>query len=124
MNIDEQIKKELESEAAQIDSILAQQDKGLSSMLVSGFKGSMRRWFILINIVTVIISIALLYCGYQFFTAMPDTQLFWGVLFITSLQLQISLKQWLSNEMNRSSLVREIKRIELAVADLEDKIAN
>ncbi|SFB79847.1 DUF6768 family protein [Pseudoalteromonas denitrificans] len=121
MTIDSKIKKELENDAAEIDKILAQENGGLTSMLASGFKGSMRRWFVLINIVTVIISAALLWCAYQFFTVDSELQTFWGILLIVCLQLQVATKQWLFNEMSRSSLIREIKRVELAVSELEEK---
>lgn len=122
MTIDSKIKQQLEDESAEIDRILNNQDdEGLLPMLASGFKGSMRKWFILINVITLLITGALFWCGYQFFIAESETQLFWGVLFIVCFQLQISAKQWIANEMNRSSLMREIKRLELAVCELSDK---
>lgn len=122
MNIDSKIKKELETEAEEIDRILAQDDGGLPAMLHSGFKGSMRRWFVLLNIVSFAIFAAMIWCGYQFFTVAPDGQVFWGVWLLICLQFLISTKQWLFNEMGRSSLIREIKRVELAVAELAEKI--
>lgn len=122
MNIDEKIKKELESEAVDLDRILQHEDAGLFSMLRNGLKGSMRIWFIVVNAVTIVVSMALLWCAYQFFTVASGEQLYWGVLFVVSLQAQIALKQWLFDEMRRSSLMREIKRIELSVAELGTKI--
>jgi len=121
MNIDSKIKKELESNADEIDQILANDNDGLLPMMMSTFKGSMRRWFILINIITVFVGITLVWCGYQFFTVDSSKQMYWGFLFIASIQLQSSLKQWLINEVNRNSLVREIKRLELAIVDLKGK---
>lgn len=122
MTIDSKIKQQLEDESAEIDRILNNQDdEGLLPMLASGFKGSMRKWFILINVITLLITGALFWCGYQFFIAESETQLFWGVLFIVCFQIQISAKQWIANEMNRSSLMREIKRLELAVCELSYK---
>jgi len=122
MNIDDKIIKELSDDAAEIDRILAKKDESLFSMLESSFKGSMRRWFILINVIIIMNTVALVWCMYQFFTVSTDIQTFWGILFIASLQFQIAAKQWVSNEMNRGSLVRELKRVELAIAELAEKL--
>jgi len=122
MNIDDKIKKELSDDAAEIDRILAKKDESLFAMLESSFKGSMRRWFILINVIIIMNTVALVWCMYQFFTVSTDIQTFWGILFIASLQFQIAAKQWVSNEMNRGSLVRELKRVELAIAELAEKL--
>ena len=122
MNIDSKIKQELESESAEIDRILAQEEGGLLPMFQSGFKGSMKRWFILINIVTFIIAAGTFWCGYHFFNAGPDQQIFWGILSLGCLQMLISTKQWIFSEMSRSGLVRELKRVELSVAELAEKV--
>jgi hypothetical protein len=124
MNIDSKIKQELESESAEIDRILAQEEGGLVPMFQSGFKGSMKRWFILINIVTFIIAAGTFWCGYNFFNAGTDQQVFWGILSLACLQMLSSTKQWIFSEMSRSGLVRELKRVELSVAELAEKVGN
>ena len=121
MNIDSKIKQELENESDEIDKILSEENEGLISMLQTSIKGGMKRWFIFINIITIIITIGLVYCGYQFFTQPLDSQIYWGVLTILCLQLQIGTKQWIYNEMGRSSVIREVKRVELALAELASK---
>ncbi|WP_448568647.1 DUF6768 family protein [Thalassotalea ganghwensis] len=122
MSIDAKIKKELASQASEIDRILASEDDGLKTLVESGFKGSMRRWFIVLNLVTLFITGALVWCGYQFFTVEQEQQLYWGICLIACIQFQVAAKQWLYNEMGRSSVIREIKRVELAVAELEERI--
>ncbi len=123
MNIDEKIKKELEQEALEIDKILAQEGTGLFSMIVNSFKGNMKRWFIIANAVTILATVGLLYCGYHFFTVVQEQQHFWGILFVISLQAQIALKQWIFSEINRTSTIREIKRLELSVNELTEKLS-
>ena len=54
MNIDDKITKQLEDEASEIDRILANENKGLTSLLNAGLKGSMRPWFIVTNIIIAI----------------------------------------------------------------------
>ncbi|MEC8325541.1 MAG: DUF6768 family protein [Pseudomonadota bacterium] len=119
MNIDERIVKQLDADSAEIDRILAEQNNGLGALLNAGLKGAMRPWFILVNVLVLINFLGLAYLVYQFFTQTADTQLFWGVLAIFSFQFHIAAKSWLYNEMNRSSLMREIKRLEVAINDLK-----
>jgi len=120
MNIDEKILKRLESDSAEIDRILATENNGLGSLLKAGLKGAMRPWFILVNVLVLVNFVALIYLAYQFFTQPADAQIFWGVLALFSFQFHIAAKSWLYNEMNRSSLTREIKRLEVAIIELRE----
>ena len=118
MNIDDKIKAELENEANELDKILVD-DQGLFDIVKGSYKGGMARWMILINIVIILVSGVMLWTGYQFFTADNiEGYTFWGVCFLLSAIAQIAMKQWVWMEMSRSSLMREIKRIELSVEKL------
>lgn len=117
MNIDDKITKQLEDEASEIDRILANENKGLTSLLNAGLKGSMRPWFIVANIIIAINFLALVYVVYSFFTQSSSEQLFWGILSVMSFQFHIAAKSWLFNEMNRSLLMRELKRLEVVIAE-------
>ncbi len=117
MNIDNKITKQLEDEASEIDRILANENKGLTSLLNAGLKGSMRPWFIVANIIIAINFLALVYAVYSFFTQPTSEQLFWGILSVMSFQFHIAAKSWLFNEMNRSLLMRELKRLEVVIAE-------
>ncbi|QGX38382.1 DUF6768 family protein [Permianibacter aggregans] len=120
MNIDQRIKAELEQESAEIDRILGE-DKGITSMMANSMKGNLGRWFLIANLFVLIFTGAMITVGYQFFTAdETGEQVFWGILLVLSLQMQIGLKQWLWQEMSRSSLLREIKRMELALARMSE----
>lgn len=123
MNLDSKIKKELESEAAEIDRILAKQDdSGLFAMLGSSFRSNMRWWFILMNVITIILTVLMFWCGYNFFTAGDPSYVYWGFLMVVAFQVQIAAKQWIMNEMNRNNISREIKRVELAIAELAERL--
>lgn len=118
MNFDEKIKHELENEAAEIDKIMLD-DQGLFDMLIGSFNGGLRRWIILMNIITLVVTGLMVWSGYRFYIAIEiNEQILWGVSALFALNMQIALKQWLWMEMNRSSLMREIKRVELAVSKL------
>jgi hypothetical protein len=77
----------------------------------------MRPWFIITNIIIAINFLALVYAVYSFFTQPPSEQLFWGILSVMSFQFHIAAKSWLFNEMNRSLLMRELKRLEVVIAE-------
>ena len=118
MNIDEKIKQQLEQEADDIAQNI-NDDEGLFSRLTGVYRGGMHVWmgwfFLTVTLVTVI----MIWCGYRFFVAEDlQQQVFWGVLFLLSTNAQVSFKMWMFMEMNRNSTIREIKRVELAVAKL------
>ena len=118
MNLDEKMKDELESEANEIDNILID-DQSLIDMVKASYKGGLRRWMILINIVIIAVSAVMVWTGYRFFTSDNlDGYTFWGVCLLLSAYAQIAMKQWVWMEMGRTSLIREIKRVELDVAKL------
>lgn len=121
MNIDQRIKAELEQESAEIDRILAH-DTSMTGMLAGGLKGSLGRWFLLANLAALAATVFFVWCGYRFFTGAAEQQVFWGVLFLLGVQLQIAIKQWLWQEMQRNAVMREVKRVELAVARLADRM--
>lgn len=124
MNLDERIKQELSDEAEQIDHLL-ENDTGIFSMLVNAYKGSLGRWLVMVFIVGTLITILMGYAGYQFFFIEGDIsfKLHWGITLLLATLIQIALKMWSFMEMNRQSSLREIKRLELMVEKLINKIS-
>ncbi|MCF2946928.1 hypothetical protein L0668_02340 [Paraglaciecola aquimarina] len=123
MNIDQKIKNELSDQAAEIDTILAE-EKGLFDFIVGSYRGSLKGWFVAVNFVILLVSGVLFWTGYEFFSARTvDQQVFWGVCFIAALVVQVAGKQWIWAEMSRSSLMREIKRVELTLNRHLDKLS-
>ncbi|WP_016957416.1 DUF6768 family protein [Catenovulum agarivorans] len=122
MKLDEQIKQSLQQEAQQLDAILAQQP-GIFGMINNSYRGALRIWLIIASIAGVIATALLLWCGYEFVMAeLVIDKIHWGIWFIVSLFIQAMLKLWFFMEMNRNSTVREIKRLELAVERLYNKL--
>jgi hypothetical protein len=65
------------------------------------------------------------WCGYEFFTAASvDDRVFWGVLAVVGFHGVSMLKMWFFMEMNRHSVTRELKRVEIALARLGESGAN
>lgn len=116
MNIDDQIRQSLKDQSRAQEDILVP-ERGLFGLLANAFTGSMRRWVWLTNILAIVVSVFILWSAWEFFTTdITDQRLFWGICLIVTLQLQIGLKMWIFQEMNRASLMREIKRVELWLA--------
>jgi hypothetical protein len=115
MNLDDKITQALEAEAKRLEPMLLD-NKGLFSRLLPIYRGGMRRWVWLVNILAIITSGFMFWTGFEFFSAQQlEQQVFWGICLIITLQMQVGLKNWLFMEMNRASLLRELKRIEIAL---------
>ena len=122
MNIDEKIKKELENDSPDFDKLLID-DEGLFERMSGSFKSGMRHWLIAIYASSVVVGTLCLWTCYRFFISIElQDQIFWGICFVISLIIQSSIKQFLIMETNRNSIMREVKRVEVAVARLSAKI--
>ncbi|MEP1740710.1 MAG: DUF6768 family protein [Kangiellaceae bacterium] len=121
MNIDEKIKQDLLNDSPNYEEI-AQDKEGLFDLVFGSFRGGMGRWVIAVNVFTLLATGIMIWTGYEFFISeVVRDQIFWGVCLLLAVFAQVALKQWLFMEMNRSSLMREIKRVEIAVAHLAAK---
>ena len=117
-NLDSRIKKELEQETAEIDALLAKEG-GMPDMVSAMFKGSMRRWIWVLGFFSLVFFSLTIWSGYHFYLAKTiDDRVFWGVWMIMGAGAVTANKSWSWMEMNRASMMREIKRLELAVAAL------
>lgn len=118
MSFDERVKNELESEAEIIDEILNDK-QGMVELTLGTFNNGLGKWMALITVIIFIVTGLMIWTGYQFFNAIDlDERVFWGVWFIITVSAQIALKQWTWMEINRTSLLREVKRVEIEVAKL------
>src|SRR5690554_6798118 len=89
MSFDEKIKRELEDEAHNLDSLLIDQ-QGMIEIGIGAFKGGLGRWMVLTTVIILLVSIVMIWCGYQFAVAASvDDRVFWGVWLVVSLSVQI-----------------------------------
>jgi len=97
-SIDERIRKELESEAKEIDAMV-RTEESLPGMILNKEKDGMRHWVVMVNIVTFIITIFMFWSIYEFWIATTnDDRTFWGLIAIASSLGQGMLKMWHFNE--------------------------
>ena len=120
-SFDQKIKDELESEANAIDEILNDK-QGLFDLVAGSFKSGLGAWIWIVNLIILVVTGLMFWSGFEFFTANDsNAQLYWGFCTVIAVMAQIALKQWVWIEMNRASLLREIKRVEIAVVKLNAK---
>ncbi|MBZ9613287.1 DUF6768 family protein [Rheinheimera maricola] len=115
---DNEIKRELARQAAELDKLM-REEQGLEKLLLSGFKGGLGAIMATAYCLAILLAMAIFYCGYQFLTVPQAEQNFWGVVLLLVFQAQVATKLWIWLESNRSSTLREIKRLELAVEKLQ-----
>lgn len=118
--IDEMIKKALSKEEAGYYDELYEQS--LLESVGELYKGKFK-WF---NIYNVVISLVALfftvYCLIQFLEVEETNLLIrWGAGMIVSIMMASMMKMWTWNQMDKNSLLREIKRLEIQVANLASK---
>ncbi len=114
-DIDYIIKKALSEEDAQFYDKLDEQN--LPEMWMSIYKGKMKWITIYATFIQIVLTVIAFYVGYQFFSV--DTvkdMVFWGVIFLFLIHAVSMLKLYHWNQMDKNSIKREIKRLELQVS--------
>lgn len=96
--------------------------RGLFEQLGATMQGPMRFWSYLITVITFLWFMFAIYCGWQAFGAeqLRETIL-WSVGLLLSFQAIGLLKMWMFDRMNLLSLLSEMKKIELRVAQLAER---
>jgi hypothetical protein len=122
MNLDDKIRQALQMDAEEVERVM-KNDQGLYAQLFGVFRGSMKRWNIFGMIIATITAVLMFWSGYHFFVSESmDDRLFWGVLLLAFWTGNMGLKVWFWLQLNRNSTSREIKRLELAVAQLTARL--
>lgn len=121
--IDALIKETLTQEEAKFYEDLDEQ--GVFQMIWGLFKGKNKWIMLLMNIVTVVFFILFIYCIVQFFNAEETKELIkWSTGAIIFLLGVSMLKVFAWMQMDKNALLREIKRLELQVSSLANKMSS
>lgn len=121
MNIDQKIQQALQQQASQVDELMVK-DTGLFTRLIQAYQGQAGRWMWLVTLVGLLLTAGILWCGYQFCVAESvHRQIFYGVWLLVALILQSAVKIWSFMEINRLSVTREIKRVEVLLSELQSE---
>lgn len=121
--IDALIKETLTQEEAKFYEDLDEQ--GVFQMIWGLFKGKNKWIMLLMNIVTVVFFILFIYCIVQFFNTEETKELIkWSTGAIIFLLGVSMLKVFAWMQMDKNALLREIKRLELQVSSLANKMSS
>lgn len=95
--------------------------RGLFSQMGATFQGPMRFWVIWAGVVTFLATGVGIFAVWKMFGA-PDTRslLLWMAGAWAAWTIQIGLKQWMYGRMSTLTVLRELKKIELRLAQLEE----
>ena len=121
--IDQLIKESLTQEEAKFYDELEEQN--LLNQLGSLFKTKMGWLIVMMNIVNLIVFALSIYCVIQFLNTDVTNELIrWGgaVILCWSTLAMIKLFVWM--QMDKNALLRELKRLELQIAAMSNKVTN
>lgn len=119
-NIDELIKKALSEE--ETDLMKRIEDESLLDMMLMNFRGKLR-WLAYYTMGLILVFFGLgIFCLVEFLNAESiRDMILWGSGMFGSLLMVSLLKMWNWMQMDKNALVREIKRLELRIAQLMEK---
>ena len=118
-DFDDRIKAALGSDSVDIHS----DEPSVRLQLAETFRGK-TGWMSAIGwVYLVVFGVLYVWTAVMFFLADDlDGRVFWGVVFLFCATATGMLKIWFMNLMNRNNVLRELKRLELAVTMLAERI--
>ena len=121
-DIDEKIRDALEAEEAELFAEY-EGEQGIFEMVAGVFRGKLR-WLIVVTTVAMIVMFAAgVYAGFQFFEAEGMREMIaWSMAFLFCMLGVTIMKMWFWMEINKNTITREIKRLELQIASLAGKL--
>lgn len=121
-SFDDDIRRAVHDEAAEA-SLATAGDEGLIAQVTSTFRGRMRFWVGLTWLMTAAWSAVVVWAALAFFRATTTRDwIMYATLFLWGLIAVGLLKMWNWMEANRYTHTREIKRLELQIARLIERI--
>ncbi|NHK27072.1 hypothetical protein FF098_004030 [Parvularcula flava] len=97
-------------------------EKGMFESIGFSFQGKLKVWAMLATALTFVMSALGLWAVWQMFQA--DTTrglILWAAAGWAAWTMQIGLKQWLWDRIRMLNILRELKKIELRLARLEER---
>lgn len=117
-DLDERIRQALETDGSETFSTV-DTDASIFQTIGDTFRGRNRVIVAMVYVSTTVFSVLLLWAAYRFFTATDPAQATCdGILMLATMLCVVGEKMWYWMEMNRVTLMRELKRVELQLAEL------
>lgn len=100
------------------------EEVGVLGDVLATLRGRNRFLVMFVFFFATVFAAGMFYCGYHFFTVEgAESVVRWGIGTMLCAMANMALKMWHWMEMNRISVLREVKRTELQVARLAEKLA-
>jgi len=97
-------------------------DRGMFQQIGDSWQGPLGGWAKLGFVFAIAIGLGLAYCIYRAVTAEgTDAILGWGLSSLALITMQGFLKQWMFERVNMLTVLREVKRLQVQVAMLNEK---
>lgn len=116
--IDKLITESLSKDEAEFYNTL-EGDEGLFKSIGSLYAGKLAWMAVVMTIVHLVVAVIAFYSGYHLFTSeSSEAMLYYGSIMFIALIFASMIKLWTWMQMNRNSILREMKRLEYQVAVL------
>ncbi len=100
-------------------------EQNLVQMLGWVFKGKLGWLVVNMNIVSIIVFGLFIYCSVQFFNTEETNELIrWSISGTFCMLIVVMLKLFVWMQMDKNSILREMKRLEFQVSILSSKLSN
>ncbi len=121
-DLDEEIRKTLEASGLE-NGEAKFREPGLFAMLGGVLTGRMRHWSVFMGVLAFVFFIAAVWMDWQFMRTENSKMLaLYGFGTIAAMLAVAMLKLWRFMEMNRYAITREIKRVQLQLAALAERL--
>lgn len=118
-SIDEKIKQALSDEYNDIIAENEKTDANPFKQMIVGFKSKMGWMYMLIVFFSTLSAFFMFYSIYKFYHETDiKTLLGWGVAIVVATMLNQMSKMWYWSELSRNRVIREVKLLELQVAQV------
>jgi uncharacterized protein DUF6768 len=98
-------------------------DQSIFEMMIGGFRGRNAWINVIMSVVMLLILIFSVFCIVRFFQAQSTRAMFsWGFGALATMSMISFMKLWFWLEMQKNSIVREVKRVEVQVASLATRL--
>ena len=120
--IDHLIEESLSKEDAQFYHDLDEQ--GMLKQWGGLYHGKLGKWAIIVTTFQIIFTVLTFWLGYNFFTASGTEELIlWGAGMFIGLVFIAQMKLWHWMQMDKNSILLEMKRLEFQIAILTEKLS-
>jgi glucose uptake protein GlcU len=123
-DIDEKIREALQQEDSELLAHY-RNEQSISQMVIDSFRSRHRWCVMLVFTIGTVLFLLEFVVAYQFFQAETTRAMIaWATGFIVCVIIMYMLKVWYWLELNKNSLAREIKRLELELANLSRRLSS